>query len=140
MIQIVLATHCIVKIIRYLCQIRCGMVWNYINNNLDSILISLGTHRLKIISCAQLIVTNLPVSRLILPPPAAVCTIYLITSHKLHIWISVLALIRRRGLDSCKACRCYVLHILLDCVEAPTPGVQNSTILNVIGQSILRSL
>ena len=138
MVQSVDSSCCIDQVLGYCAHIRGGMVRDNVHDHLDAILVRFRAHRLEIRFCTQLIVTNSPVCRLILPPPAAVCTFFRIISHQLHGRIGIFTRICRGCLNRCESCRRYVCHIFPDCIEGPAPAVQNGSVLNIVCKSRIR--
>ena len=95
MIQLIPAACCIDQVLRYFTLIRCCMVRDNVYDNIDSIFVCFRTHFFEIISGSQLIVTDLPVGRLIMPPPDTVSTTCGIGTHDFHICVSILTFVCR---------------------------------------------
>ncbi len=79
---------------------RGRVIRDNVNDDLDAVLVGFRAHRLEVIFCTKLIVTDRPVRRLILPPPAAVLACRRITAHELHGRIRIDTAVCRRCLNS----------------------------------------
>ena len=136
MIKSVLAACCIKEILRNAAVGRCCVVWKDVNNDSNSILICHITHVLELISCAQLIVSNYPVSWLIMVPP------HTIRAVKVHAWIGIKTFVYRRCLDCCIASICYVCHVVCYSIKAPAEGMKNCAVLDVVAgnKAVIRFL
>ena len=97
----------------------------------------LVTHGLEIITSAQLVVSNLPVGRLVVVIPASM-TVDLVAAALVTLGLSD-ALLSRRSLDVAIAGIGNIFHVFLDSVERPAPCVKNHVVAGGSGSGF-RSL
>ena len=92
------------KIFAYLIGCGSGVVCDYIDNNLNAILVSFITHCFEFVTSTELIVTDFKISRLIVIVPLSVAV-------KIHTAVFALkTLINRRCLHSRKTCCGNIPH------------------------------
>ena len=92
------------KVFAHLIGFGSSVVCNYIDNNLNAILVSFITHCFEFVTSTELIVTDFEISRLIVIVPLSVAV-------KLHTAVFTLkTFVNRRGLNSCKTCGGNIAH------------------------------
>ena len=107
-----------------------GVVEHGVNDDLDAVGMRRVAHRLEFFLGAKLIVADLVVGGLIVPPPVVAA------GDRQRAVAAVVDLTDRRGLDRRKACCRDLGNILADGVEIPAPAVQDRTALHSLGQAV----
>ena len=126
MVKSIASTCCLVQSISNLAVGRCCMVWQNINDDCDTILISHIAHVLELIPTSQLIVTDNPIGGLIMIPPHSVGAV------KIHARIGGKTFIYRRSLNRSITCIRNIRHVLCNGVEAPAKSMKYSTVMYTV--------
>ena len=121
-IQVLMPAYCGIKVVAHLSVIDSGMVRQNVHNHLHAIPFGFGTHIDEIFASTHLIVTYLPVNRLVLVIPPSVAE-ELIASSLVALHLGD-AMLRRRSLHIPIPGIGYLFHVFFDCVERPAPCVQ----------------
>ena len=118
MIQVVAATYGFDEIFCYGCCVECCVIGQYVNKNFYAVFFRFVAHGFEFFTCAELIVSDLPVNRLVVEIPFAGV---ISAENVFSAVVADKAGVCRGCLYISIACFGNVLHVFFDRIERPAP-------------------